>query len=195
MAKKVYRFYSKPDESLIHENDDLDMEDLYPLYAITDKKEYAKQFMEERDMDKFIMRKSKMENDEYVKYANMNNGCILNRYQYIHFPNRYEEGPENIPILSTWFEKDIVQSHLDDQLSEINEDISYDFFPFILSKKYLKALIALEFISFWKMYGDKSKWEGLYTDEEENDLLDYSYPDVTYDELAMFIHLNSETMK
>lgn len=195
MAKKVYRFYSKPNENLVEVNDDLDIEDLYPLYAITDKKEYAKRFMEERDMDKFIMRKSKMEKEEYVTYANMNNGCILNIYNYMHFPNKYVDGPEDVPILSTWFEKDIVQSHLDDQLSEINEDMDYDFFPFILSKKYIKALEKLEFISFWKIYGNKSKWDGLYTEEEENELLDYSYPSVTYDELAMFIHINSSVMK
>lgn len=195
MAKKVYRFYSKPHEDLIAENDDLDIEDLYPLYAITDSKEYAKRFMEERNMDRFILRKSKMEKEEYVKYANSKNGCILDEYSCIHFPSKYEDEPIDVKVLCTWFEREVLQTSLDDQLSEINEDIDYDFFPFIINKKYLKALIKLEYISYWKIYGEKSKWNGLYTKKEEDDLLDYSYPSVTYDELLMFIHINSGTLK
>lgn len=194
--KTVYRFYTKPTDEALQNNDDLAIEDKYPLYAFTNKKSLYKAFKETRDIkNSFILIKSEMTDEEYVEFANTSNGNMLSTYSFIHFPARYEDEPIDVKIVCTWNEKEFVQAFLDDGMSEINEDISYDTFPFIFQNKYIKTLSMLQYIGFWKMHGRPQVFREFIRDDEYEQYMDCSYPSVSFDELNVFIYLFKNTLK
>ena len=61
---KIWRFYKLPEDKNAKQS--------YDLYAITNRKEFAKAFMETRDMNKFYMRCTKEDRETYTEYANKN---------------------------------------------------------------------------------------------------------------------------
>ena len=196
--KTVYRFYSKPDKEILLNAEDLSLNDKYPLYAVTNNKEIAKDFQEKRNMNKFIMCKSEMDKQEMVQFINSNSGCLLEYRPFLHFKQRYRSDKkvkraDQVKILCTWNEKETVQACLDDQYGE-SEGPTYNVFPFIFKSKYVYALRKLEYVSFWKLFG-RPEIFGSFIPQDDLDDMDYSAPDVSYDELMTFINLFGATMK
>lgn len=204
---KVYKFYKNPtDNELLSANvDDLTIQDKYPLYAFTDNKEIRERFISERNMDRFIEIITKMSKEEYVDFANRNNGERLDVYSYEHNNKyvskksgklKYSETYEMIDakVISTWSEREWVNSIADDGISDLTDYISYHFFPFILKKKYIKALAILEFLSYWKLLGPVQMYEEYARDDELGDL-DYSPPSTQIDQLNLLLHLFGDTFK
>lgn len=192
---KLYRFYQIPSNEALVNSDDLKIEEKYPLYAFTIDKDIRDEFVATRNVkDNFIERKSKISKEDYKKFGNANNGCRLDRFSFQHYANYYKDKEcKYVKVVTTWNEKEIVQACLDDGLSEINESISYSFLPFIFKEKYIKALSVLEYISFWKMHGRPEQFIGFLTESEQEESMDYSYPNVSYDELNKFIDLYGKT--
>ena len=83
---KVWRYYLKPDgddreiEHII-ETHAVSMQDLYPLFAITNIKKYAKSFESIWDMSKFIRKTSHMTKEEYSHYANRHRSKVIEMYE------------------------------------------------------------------------------------------------------------------
>ena len=192
--KTVYRFYQKYDDNILDANMDLDIQDKYPLYALTNNKKLAKEFMNQRNMDMFILRKSKMEEDEYITFANRNSSSVLSPYEYTYYDRNNNFKECDTTIVSTWNEREILSAIMDDT-AQIDETLSYDVVPFIFDKKYVKALDTLGYVAFWKLYGNVNKYRDVLTEEELDFADDYSFPDVKYDEVSLFINMYSYTMK
>lgn len=202
---KVYKFYSKPTNSELMYSNDLELVDKYPLYAFTKDKRLRDIFKETRNMKRFIEVTSKMSDEDYLNYANTNGGQLLSEYEYEHNLG-YNSGKmgtladcytmEDVKVVSTWMERESVQSARDEGISDLSDYISYRFFPFILEKKYIEALRTLEFISYWKLMNPVVE-DYLDVIREEDDVgdFDYSAPSVQFDELNMFIALYGYTFK
>lgn len=192
--KTVYRFYQKYSDVILDANDDLDIRDKYPLYALTNDKKLAKEFIRERDMDKFILRKSKMDNDEYVSFANQNSSSVLSSYDYVSYDKDDSFKERDIRIVSTWNEKEIVMGVIEESVASM-ESVKYISFPFMFSEKYYKALDDLCYVSFWKLNGNVSNYMEYMTEEEIESTDDYSFPELRFDEVSVFIYIHGYTMK
>lgn len=194
---KVYRFYTKPTDEALEQSYDLDVRDKYPLYAFTNNKKYRKIFKESRDVDKcFIEFKSDMSKDEYIQYVNSNRANMLEYYKFRHLVKRGSIPQFNeVKILCTWSEKEICSACSDDSINGIDGELTNHTCPFIYNNKYLNALYKLKYISFWKLFTRIEMPEGFITEDEEEKYLDYSYPEVQFDELNTFINLFGETFK
>jgi hypothetical protein len=205
--KTVYRFYKKPSDEAYEaskDDEDLSLEDKYPLYAFTNDKEIRDEFISVRNRERFIEIKSKMERSEYRDFANSNNHQLLKKYKFSHLKEYKDHGGpeiEDIEIVSTWSEKEFIEAFADAGLANDNEGITsetsgdekYRFFPFMLKEKYVEALSTIEYLNHWKLYGKPEYYYELLTDNEQ-ELMDYSYPSTSYDELNLFILLFGDTM-
>ena len=188
----LYRIYKKPTQEAWEKCHDLELQDKFPLYAFTNNKEYYKKFEEMRDMDKFIVQKSKVTHDEFVEFANSNSSCILNYYDFTHKIGYNERGPkvEEIQVLCTWTEKEYVDATVDDVFTDMNMTNSISC-PFILADKYLDALDKLAYVGFWRLYNDD--YDSLIFAEIQP--MGYEYPPYSVDELMLFITLFGDYMK
>lgn len=202
---KVYKFYKNPTDEELISAEDLSIEDKYPLYAFTDNKDLRERFIADRDMSKFIEIVSKMGKDEYVNFANKNNGERLDVYKYEHNKGyvsgasgeiRYSKTYRmvDVPVVSTWSEREWVGSIAEDGITDLTDYIGYQFFPFILKSKYVKALSTLEFLSYWKLLGPTDRFQD-YARDDELDELDYSPPAIQIDELNLLVQLFSDKFK
>jgi hypothetical protein len=72
---KVWRFYLKPEEGKRVAKDELRY--AYPLYALTQEKEYAKRFRKQRNMDLFIERSDNIDDDNVDEYLIANRSRLL----------------------------------------------------------------------------------------------------------------------
>ena len=62
---KVYKFFRIPDDN---EKDNIDLEQKYTLYAITNNKDYAQLFKDTRNMKKFLCKTHKnVTKEEYAE--------------------------------------------------------------------------------------------------------------------------------
>jgi hypothetical protein len=175
-----------------------------PIYAITDKKEYANRFESERNMKHFIkVVKKNLDKDEAKEFVNVHSRTRLEEMSY----GMYQKVEENVygpvkyvDILSTNAEYVEVSTMANDGLFSVIE--SSDFYlpyPYNYKNKYIDALEKLEMLKCWKyleyggMFGNSlaiRKVNGKSTDLIPDDYDDgYDYPDVVIDELAVFISL------
>ena len=76
---RVWRFYLITEKNKLRKNMVKEtIRDKYPLYAITNNKKKANEFMQTRDMNQFIMQSSKgISNDEWITFANRNRASVL----------------------------------------------------------------------------------------------------------------------
>lgn len=192
----IHKFYKKPSDD--YNLDDINIEDRYPLYAFTDDKKMCNKFMKERNMDLFIYIKSEATKELYVNFANKYSGSKLDEYEYYYKDPRYISKKEKrsadewlvAKIVSTWTERAMISDITEIGLSEGEGGMDYRGNPFILKKKYFNALRKLQYVDLWKVYTNM-KEDAIYTvnrlglDEETE--LDYSTPDISYDELELFL--------
>ena len=181
---KVWRFYLKPDAEIGRKK--------YDLYALTNHKKFAKKFMKERDMDKFIVRCSKEEREEYVKFANSNLSYLLDMRPYItrtlDDENRYRT--KTVDVLSTDYEFQTCDS--DSILIDILGEGDWYSAPsyVIFKKKIIESLRTLEYISNYKLYA--SDYTNAVIDPDDDD---YSAPNIWIDELGVFLRTFGDTFK
>lgn len=194
---KLYKFYKNPSDDVLENARDLSIQDKYPLYAFTNDKKLAKKFMQTRNMKKFIKRVSDIDKNEYVEFANNNRGQMLETYAYDRFVS-YTSDPserrmEKIQILTTWEEREMTSVSADDGVNDLTEYVNYNFLPFIFQKKYLNALDTLEFITHWKYLGVPEKYSEFITPDENEKYMDFSSPNISVDEFALYILLYGDT--
>lgn len=198
---KIWKWYRNLSEEEFEAARDDAIEDKYPLYAFTDDKEIRDLWRKMRDKDKFIEIKSSISKEDYVVYTNNNRGALLEFHEYSKFMG-YDKDPEDrfvsVKILSTWSEKENVQSMLESTFDRNSPacTVEYPFPPMAFIDKYFKALYTLQFVAHWKVYGVETVPE--YQEEMLSEMgveLDYSYPDVEFDEFSAFVLLYSEYLK
>ena len=104
---KLYCFY-KYDRKMSKEqykqqiSSGLTTEDIYPIYALTTNKKFKKQFMEERDMSKFLLVTHEDDKEIVTMFLNARRSSLLDIYEYRYCKSNGEE--TKIPILSTYSE-------------------------------------------------------------------------------------------
>ena len=192
---KIWKWYKNLTDEQFESSGNLDLEDKYPLYAFTNKKKFAKKFREMRRMKKFIELCTDIEKEDFIELCNKRNRQMLKMYKYSYFPKDKYGKVEDVKILSTGDEKDTTSAALDDVFDADSGQgiMRYNFNPFILKMEYINALNVLELISLWKIYTTTPVDERI-----ANELgfdLDYSYPQLIYDELVGFISIYGDTFK
>ena len=98
---RVWRFYLKPKSSSSSYD--------YRLYAITNNKKFAREFMNSRKMDRFIVKQTDELKDDYADAANENLGAVLNYYNLTTFYINPEDknqttGKKEVSVLMTLYE-------------------------------------------------------------------------------------------
>ena len=172
---KVWRFYLKKAElakktqneiwinqSMLPSQNKLNKK--YPLYAITSDKKKAKKFMEQRDMDVFIMQVSDVSKDEWSKFANQNRGCVLD-HEKLHTKTGKvnKDGTDEtmkVRILMPYSEKIYLDSMVDDAdnpqfMEKVFEKESKKIkfpFPLISTEEVQDALMVLGYFDFYNWY-------------------------------------------
>lgn len=162
--------------------------DMNALYAITNKKRYAKRFMRERNMNKFILMKKDIDSDLYTELSNARRAIVLQLYEYIYYPGIKENKPlsKTTTLLTTQMERLMVESQTDQSLLGFSETIDFRD-PYCFKEEYLNELRALEYDTFYKMFiANALSFQGneKYIPVDEDYL---SPPDVLLDELQVFI--------
>lgn len=198
---KLYKFYKRiSDEARANCTSNESIEDMYPLEAFTNDKSLRNRFKEERDMSQYIEIKTEVTKDEYVAFANNDTGKKLDIYTYEHKRKyaSYDDDTDgcvcdNMEILSTWFEREVVESYED----ALCDESLFTLFPLVFKPKYIKALSKLEYMSFWALISDKNRYISVLTPDEleELDEMVYSIGDTQFDRFAIFIELFGDKFK
>lgn len=188
---KVYKFFKIPD---IDENDDIDLERKYTLYAITNNKNYANRFKEDRDMKKFICKThDDIDKDEYAEMCNEDRGSVLGIYPLVTIFDkvRIRENAVTKEVLMTYSEKQLIddaQTILDDE--SLWQSMPY---PLIFKSKYVSVLKALQYMTYYAlMTCEYLPYEFAQPIHESNE--DYSAPTLLHDEVALFIQMIQNTL-
>ena len=200
---KVWKFYKINSEELPTRHNFSEEEIVeykYPLYAITNSKKLAKEFIKDRDMKKFIkIVSTDVDKEEYSEFANKNLNSVLIEYKIItkaHL-NGKESHCQHVSttiVITTW-ERLFIE---DQNVPEFDDDSWWTFIapsPYIFHSQYLNSLRNLQYLKMHNLYNilDTStkniyaKW----ADEECDDY--YNGPSFTMDELAFFVHNFSDT--
>ena len=192
---KLYKFFKIPYE---YDNSDnnLSLEDRYPLYAFTKEKLIKNQFKEQRDMKRFIMTKTEISEDEYTNFVNNHRHEMLEYFDYGHRVDTDDEGypiMDYVQILSTRDEKEMVDSIVELSTDLDTDNIDYEFNVYALKKEFIKALRNLQFIYWWK-FENKNRKFFEFLKEDERDDLDNDCPEMDYDEMGVFVYLYQDLL-
>lgn len=174
--------------------------DIYPMYAITPKKKNMKEFVRERDMDKFVLITMDDDDEETrTRFLNGHRSSVLEHYTYTFYPNIKEndDKSKDIKILSTFAERTVVEDMCESSLMGIsdlpskitNDSVTVN--PFIFKDRYLDALRDLEYDAFFKIYLGMEE-NSITQDHALRDIIpdDEDYPilpDILVDEFRVFI--------
>lgn len=189
---KVYKFFKIPNKDDNHPND---LEQRYSLYAITNKKEYAERFKEDRNMKKFIFKVYKgVTKEEYAEMCNSaDRGAVLAFYPLttVLNDNHTVANKDVCDVLMTYYEQQMItdyQTMLDDESLW-----RYMPFPLIFKSKYRKLLDALQYVTYYKLMSAEFL---PYHLAEKLSILDddYSAPTILYDEAALFVNMIKDTL-
>lgn len=180
---KVWRFY------YIKKREDNGQND-YQLYAITNKKEYAKEFMKTRNMKKFIHNCSHLEKEEWSEFANDNRGAVLDIYSYEtkrELPNGFY-GTEPVSVLSTFTECQNCSEEESYDLGIFDEEFFYQIPHYRIFKKSVRdTLKLLQYTAVFDLFA------GIENPKEINpDNL--PVPDFKIDEFNLFVKMYKETL-
>lgn len=197
---KIWKWYKNLTKEEFEAAHHLKTEEKYPLYAFTNNKKFRDLFRKMRRDDMFIEMKSDVEEHEYVEFANSHRGNMLEMHPFEKIIRRdgTTAETEQVKLLTTWYEKEYVQSSIEafgDQCSGfMGQD--FPFSPIAFLDKYFYALYRIQYVDFWKLYAQ----DNITKREEEiiTDLgidIDYSYPEITFDEFAVFVFLFGGYMK
>lgn len=149
---KIWRFYTVDSE--MRNLNGLTIKDKYPLYAITNKKKYAKAFKKGRNMNRYICKCTNTTKEEGMEFLNKYRGCVLD---YYHIVTKGESiyTPKEISILLSENEDNILNEIVTE--ASYLEEISF-INPDIFSKSTMKLLYDIEYFDlFLLMTGGKIK--------------------------------------
>lgn len=197
---KIWKWYKNLTDEQYDSSSNLALEDKYPLYAFTNNKKYKELFREMRKKEAFIEMKDYMTDEEYVKFANKYRGLLLDMHPFSRIIGRNGREPkfQDVPILTTWDEKDMTEAAIQ-SFSDSGSGMGvqeYPFSPIIFREKYFNALHILQYVDHWKLFttNDISSYEEQMMQKLGVDI-DYSYPDLRFDEFKVFINLYSDILK
>lgn len=156
----------------------------YHIYAMTNQKEYAKQFMEERDMKKFKVKKFEDDHDTWKEMAKECGDAVLD----FHYLQTRKETKNNtyttiqVPILCTMYESQSADS--DFMMLDVMSEGFWIKMPSHISftNKLRKYLEILEYDDMFKLFAP-FKVGGELTDDDP----DYSAPSTEVDEVGLLI--------
>ena len=188
---KVYKFFKIPDENDVRDN--IDLEQKYVLYAMTNNKEYAERFKEDRNMKKFIYKVySGVDKEEYAEMCNHDRGSVLELRSLVTiFDNHTMKNAVKKKVLMTYWEYQLMDQPntiLDDE--ESWKSMPY---PLIFKSKYVKMLEALQYVTYYKLMTCEFLPIQLIRKLTEFDD-DYSAPSMAHDEVALFIAFIQDTL-
>ena len=185
---KVWRFYKKPTKGdEIPEG--ISEEDKFPLYAITNDKKLAKEFMRTRNMDIFMVKKNtEVSKSEYADLANKYRSAVLIKKDLLTSKDKYTDKQEvyEIPVVMTVFEKITVEEPvlpIDDEQTWMTLMPS----PYIFNNKILKALKLLDYEQKYRIF--KLDFSHVSGDEA------YETPSYYVDTVEFFVETFGETLK
>lgn len=169
---KIWRFYLKPDKDIAGNN--------YELYAITNNKKIAKAFMESRNMDKFIVRKSDEESSTYVEMATQDRAKVLDvkslRTKSIS-ANGFET-EDHVDVVCTDYEYQNCEEEYVESVLFMEDDLKYGLSNGIIpvdcfNSKLQDALRIFQYPLMCNLFNDLNE--------------SYDAPDFKIDELAVLI--------
>lgn len=187
---KIYQYFVN-DKNLQHTKDDIN--EKYPLYAITTKKIYSEIFEISRNMNKFIKKVYKGNGDDssVISYLNKHRGNVLDYYE-LDTIGSDKSHSKKVQVLMTDIEYANVEHITENSL--IIEEMRW-IPPDIFSKNISKHL---DNINYGLLY-----WGAVLTEEEICILYEKvmgkrrkikDFPQIEYDELRLFVELNLDTL-
>ena len=188
---KVYKFFKVPDKN---DRDEVDLDHKYILYAMTNNKEYAKRFKEDRNMKKFIYKvHNDISKEEYIEMCNHDRGSILELHELVTiFDNNHTfNNKEKRKVLMTYTERQLVE----EPMTLLDDESTWHSMPYplIFKSKYFNMLDKFQYLNYYKLmtceYLPYKLSEKLST---HND--DYSAPTLLYDEVALFVSIIQSTL-
>lgn len=204
---KIWRFYKKPKKDSTKRD--------YELYAITNNKKMAEEFIATRNMDLFLMKKSKEDKEDWIDFANENRGAVLDYYKLLTSSEDTDEDvitTRQVKTLLTYFEW---QNCDTDQMDppELQPEFWINMPPYpIFNDELIEALRNLEYLAaqrfYFGLYGSNNALNDLISDiqketntsifdyelQDEDEEGDYSAPNIAVDELTLFIHTFKELL-
>lgn len=182
---KLWKFYKVPDEDEVNKE--------YPLYAVTNEKDIAKEFKETRNMEKFIVQVSKDEpKNAIADFINSNYEMLLKRRDFTTgvIAKNGKFDLRTAKIVCTDYEYVSICENPEILIDIAREEFWYNILPpYIFKKKVLEALRVLEYHLWYKLY--TVEFNQLIDPSDD----DYSAPDAQVDELACFIRFFGDTFK
>lgn len=178
---KIWRFFKIPKNIEYMEN--MNLEDKFPLIAITTNKKHAKEYMKGYKKDSYTMKCDDCAKKEVKKYMETNRGKVLDYYKLYTYKNKSLVECKTVKVLMTDFEYRTLEEITDSfgflmDLPAINPDIfnykielyldtlSYTDFYCLMTSDYLRTL-------------DMDRYPAL---------------DFESDELALFLKLNINSL-
>lgn len=194
---RLHEFFKRDSLKDDYERGLSDSPDYRPIpYAITYKKKDAKQFMKERNMDKFIHKVHDVDKEDAIKFCSLNEyrGSVLERHNLTTVaPGKHTKECAVVKkVLLTLNE----YTEVSDPTDPILEDPEWWYdapMPGIFKDKYLKALKNFQYVNYYKMIGPEilndSALDLLYQAVDNS----YEGPAIFYDELAALISIAYDT--
>lgn len=177
----VWRFYLKNDE-----------EKGYELYALTNNRDIANEFMTMRDMNMFICIKSKVEKSEWINISTENRLAVLIKTELATQDVKGNGliGTTEVEVVITGYEHQCCDGDYNTNVLLDAEYWCYDAPPYsIFRGEYQDALREIGYVTDFNFYKNMYD-QSYYVDYEKMDT-----PNEWIDELALFLKAFSYTMK
>lgn len=208
---RMWRFYLDRRKQKHMKNMDLegkDKHDRFPLYAITNNKKYAEEFMRMRNMDLFRVMKSKVTKEEWESYikeyrlARLQPISLVTRSLEEEYDERYPRTVfKNVKIIGTFEEETTIESQIDDgYIESIFENVMMSFTmpnPYIFTEECLNTLRNVGYVSMYKIFvgrGDPT-FHIREVDDDYSCSLVGNDQDFAIDEVSLFIYNFGYTFK
>ena len=189
---KVYKFFKVPPK----DEDNIDLERKYVLYAITNNREYAERFKEDRNMKKFIIKTHKgVSKEEYIEMCNNDRGAVLelNTLTTVFDDNHTSNNSVEKKVLMTYWERQLIEEP--NTLLDNEHFWAKMPFPLIFKTKYIKTLEVFQYINYYKLMTSPYLPYGMSERlNEHGDDTDYSAPSILLDEVSLFIQIIQDTL-
>lgn len=188
----IHLFYLKP-------SDDYNS-DIPSLYAYTNDKNLAEEFIDDRNMNRFIYKKSWIDKEEFRKFDSMHSRLHLSRGSFSTV-SEINGRSMNVSFVCTWGEEESILKNSDKLWSEYS-NILFD--TRVFEDKYLIALEKLLFMKFYGFYGSLRFNDGIdyfyepyYTSYGpiKSFISEEFHYNVKYDELALFLRFHKDLFK
>lgn len=164
---QIWRFYLDRRKIKFNKRldlDDKDMKEKYVLYAITNNKKYAKEFMRLRNMKIFRMITSDVTSEEWASYANayttkkMTKFYLLTRGDHEDYViNDGESCHRDVSIVGPEEENMLMESYIEDgeYIEQLFEGIlkgnAKAMNPYLFTEEYIKILRDIGYVSMYKI--------------------------------------------